>query len=191
MIIAIDTGHGGSDYGAICEPLIEKHLNVEFAAAITKALDEKLGGKHEVIYIRYGDNRVTLRNRCIIANQAKADVFISCHHNASKSHRGQGFEILHYPYSGLGKIFAKAVCKKVCDRISIKCRGVKPGWYRGQVGKHLTVLRHTKMPAIIIEAAFLDNKHDRDAYLLSGVARNALYHIIAKSISEVLDEGIV
>lgn len=187
MKVAIDPGHGGRDSGAVCDPLVEKRLNREFADILVQVLSTK----HEIILTRVQDGYVGLRERCRIANSLQADVFISCHHNASQPHRAQGYEILYYPHSGLGKAFATKIVKKLQTRLRMKCRGAKCGWYRGQVGKHLTVLRRTRMPAIIIEAGFLDNKHDRDAFLLSKTCRHGIYAIIAFAILEVLNEGII
>lgn len=79
--IVIDAGHGGKDWGAIsCHHLAEKDLTLILAKALKENLETSLGCK--VILTRSRDQFLTLEERTRIANEAKADLFISIHVNA-------------------------------------------------------------------------------------------------------------
>lgn len=89
--IVIDAGHGGHDPGAIGLKLKEKNVNLAIALKLgnlilTSQKDVK------VIYTRDKDYFVELYRRAGIANEAKADLFISIHCNANKNHLLKGAE---------------------------------------------------------------------------------------------------
>lgn len=187
MRVCIDPGHGGKYSGAVYKELVERSLNTLLAANVAAVLS----AKHKIFITRLGDNAyIKNGDRAKYANSIDADVFISVHHNASSTHRGNGFEVLHYPFSRKGIRLASALVRKVCDNWNIKCRGIKPGYYRGDKSKGvLSVLKRTKMPAILIEAFFVDGSEDYKRFNHSHVLyRLNYYKLIAKSILEVLDE---
>ena len=187
MIVCLDPGHGGRDSGATYKDLVEKTLNTLLAAEIATILSPK----HGVYITRIGvDAYMRNGGRVRYANSINADVFISVHHNASSSHKGNGFEVLHYPYSRNGIKLASALVRKVCGSWNIKCRGIKPGYYRGDKSRGiLSVLSKTKMPAILLEAFFVDGSEDYKRYNHSySLYRLRYYKLIAYSILEVLDE---
>ncbi|WNB92674.1 cell wall-binding repeat-containing protein [Bacillus sp. NEB1478] len=92
--IVLDAGHGGSDPGAVNGKYYEKNLNRDFTKLLAGHLKE-LGA--EVIYTRdpSNDRYISLEDRAIFANNKKADLFISIHHDSSvdKSATGQS---VHY-----------------------------------------------------------------------------------------------
>ncbi len=90
--IVIDAGHGGKDPGGRkLFGLKEKELNLLLA----KELYELLKGEEifDVALTRSTDEFIPLADRSIIANNSKADIFISIHANASRDRREKGFEI--------------------------------------------------------------------------------------------------
>lgn len=90
-VIVIDAGHGGMDSGAIgVRGTHEKNINLEFAKALAKALAKE--SKTRVIMTRESDVFIPLQERTRIANDAKADLFISVHCNSSLSSKRDGFE---------------------------------------------------------------------------------------------------
>jgi len=186
MIVCIDAGHGGKDPGATYKHLIEKDLNLILAEEIAKAI--RIDGTHIAILTRAADVHTTNTTRIEYANRMKAHVFISIHHNASSSHKANGVEILHCPHSRIGIKMASALCNKICKNWFIKCRGVKLGYYRGDKSKGvLSVLKKTKMPAILLEAFFIDGNIDYGKFT-DVMYRDTYYELIAKSILEVLNE---
>lgn len=98
--IVIDPGHGGHDTGTIGPSgLMEKDLCLDIAKRLGQMIEEKIPGM-EVVYTRTDDTFVPLEARAPIANQAKADVFISIHANASPRDRNaRGIETYYLNFS--------------------------------------------------------------------------------------------
>ena len=80
--VVIDPGHGGHDQGTIGpKGLQEKDLVLDVAQRVGKLVDDRLGA--EVIYTRTDDTFVPLEGRTELANDRKADLFLSIHANSS------------------------------------------------------------------------------------------------------------
>jgi len=80
--LVIDAGHGGYDTGAVGPHKVrEKDLTLKFALAFGKLVEQNCPDV-KVIYTRKTDKFVELYRRAEIANQNKADLFISVHINA-------------------------------------------------------------------------------------------------------------
>ena len=97
--IVIDAGHGGHDTGTIGpHGLMEKDLCLDVALKLGKEIEEKLPGA-EVIYTRKDDTFVPLEQRTQIANDAKADLFISVHANSSHDQAARGIETYYLNFA--------------------------------------------------------------------------------------------
>jgi len=79
--IVIDAGHGGIDSGSKGKISSEKDVTLQVALRLGKALKEKYP-ELRVIYTRTSDVLIDLYKRIDIANDAKADLFISIHCNS-------------------------------------------------------------------------------------------------------------
>ncbi|MGM0508739.1 MAG: N-acetylmuramoyl-L-alanine amidase [Fusobacteriota bacterium] len=91
--IVIDPGHGGKDPGAVgYRNLYEKDIVLNMA----KDLKEKLDDRYDVLLTRDKDVFIPLGSRSKIANDYKADLFISIHLNANRSSRASGVETFYY-----------------------------------------------------------------------------------------------
>lgn len=90
FVVVIDAGHGGHDPGAIGKISKEKNINLKVALKVGGLI--KLNCKDvKVVYTRTRDVFIPLDRRAQIANDAKADLFISIHTNAlAKNHTAQG-----------------------------------------------------------------------------------------------------
>jgi N-acetylmuramoyl-L-alanine amidase len=173
--VAVDPGHGGGDTGAVGElppgavtglsartdaqgrpVLMEKDVNLD----IGLRLDGYLRGRGaRTILTRTadlagGDRPYTtegadLRARVDIANEAGAELFVSVHNNAL-SRTASGSETYHFYYSSASaRLLAQDVQAELVAALGLPDRGVKSaGFY---------VLRHTVMPAVLVEGAFLTN----------------------------------
>lgn len=96
--IVLDPGHGGSDPGCIGKSgLQEKAITLDVALALKKMLVEKAG--LNVILARESDVTVPLENRTVIANQRRADLFISIHVNAHRDRKREGVETFFLNFS--------------------------------------------------------------------------------------------
>ncbi len=98
--IVIDPGHGGHDTGTIGPTgLMEKDLCLDVALRLGKLIEQKLPGA-DVMYTRSDDTFVPLEERTHIANEAKADLFLSIHANSSRDHGARGIETYYLNMKG-------------------------------------------------------------------------------------------
>ena len=98
--IVIDPGHGGHDTGTIGPTgLMEKDLCLDVALRLGKIIEQRLPGA-DVIYTRSDDTFIPLEERTNIANQAKADLFISIHANSSRDSGARGIETYYLNLKG-------------------------------------------------------------------------------------------
>ncbi len=81
FVVVIDAGHGGHDPGALGKISKEKNINLNVALQVGKLIQENCKDV-KIIYTRKTDVFIPLDQRAEIANNAKADLFISIHTNA-------------------------------------------------------------------------------------------------------------
>lgn len=81
FVVVIDAGHGGHDPGAVGKISKEKNINLSVALQLGKLINEQCSDTR-VIYTRNRDVFIPLARRAEIANEAKADLFISIHTNS-------------------------------------------------------------------------------------------------------------
>ena len=86
FVVVIDAGHGGHDPGAVGRISKEKNINLKVALAVGKLIEQNCKDV-KVIYTRKRDVFVPLNRRSDIANEAKADLFISIHTNSLANNR--------------------------------------------------------------------------------------------------------
>lgn len=185
-VIILDAGHGGRDPGSSShrEGYEEKSLTLSTVFLVQDQL-KKLG--YETVLTRNHDIYVPLSTRAEIANDLKADLFVSIHYNFSTSHDVEGVEVYYYKdeiHPGNDRIthskqLAQNVLKAVVDRTCAKSRGVKQA--------NFAVIRETKMPAILIEAGFLSNHAEREKLNDPQYLRNLSWGI-AKGIDQYLSK---
>ncbi len=168
----LDAGHGGKDPGAVGNGLKEKDITLAITLKVGKEL-ERHGVK--VGYTRKNDKTVNLNSRGPLANKYGADVFVSIHTNAHNSN-AQGVETYSFPNSKNGARLAKLIQDEVLKaKLYTKNRGTKTA--------NFAVLRQSRMPAALIETAFITNK--QDAELLKN-KQNEFATAIAKGILKYL-----
>lgn len=86
FVVVIDAGHGGHDPGAIGKISKEKNINLNVALKLGNLIKKNCDDV-KVIYTRSRDVFIPLDRRAEIANNAKADLFISVHSNALAKNR--------------------------------------------------------------------------------------------------------
>jgi len=155
--IVLDPGHGGRDPGAVFDGNREKYI----ASIITRKIQFALEDHSAAIITRSTDKYITLQHRCRMANNYHGDVFLSVHLNAvplvsrNKGHEAVGMEAWIYEGSDNSRTVAQEILESVRS-------GFKGYGMRGiRETKKLYVLKHTKMPAILLEVGFIDGLHDR------------------------------
>jgi len=96
--IVIDPGHGGHDTGTMGpEGLREKDLVLDVSKRLGALIEERMNS--EVIYTRSDDTFIPLEQRTEIANQAKADLFLSIHANSSPIPSAAGVETYYLNFT--------------------------------------------------------------------------------------------
>lgn len=152
--IAVDAGHGGSDYGATYNGRAEKDDNLKLALAVGDIL-EKNG--IDVVYTRTTDEYETPFKKATDANDAKADYFVSIHRNSSPTpNQYTGVETLVYNNSGIKSQMAANINSEL-EKTGFKNLGITER-------PNLVVLKRTKMPAVLVEASFINNDKDNETF---------------------------
>lgn len=161
MKICIDPGHGGNDPGCSGFGKIERDLNFEYAIMLKNEVEKY---KDVQIILTRIDNasNPSLSQRAALANNEGCDLFLSCHLNAYNG-TARGTETIHSIYAKNEFIaFSKMLGVNLSQTLGIPFR--RSFSREGQNGDYYGVIRETKMPAMIIEALFLDNELDNKAY---------------------------
>jgi N-acetylmuramoyl-L-alanine amidase len=97
--IVIDPGHGGRDTGTIGPTgLMEKDLCLDVALRLGKLIERSLPSAG-ITYTRQDDRYVGLEQRTAIANEAKADLFVSIHANSSDDRKVRGIETYYLNFN--------------------------------------------------------------------------------------------
>ena len=96
--VVLDPGHGGHDVGTHGPSgLYEKDIVLDVARRLGALLEQRLGG--EVIYTRSDDTFIALEDRTKIANDRKADLFLSIHANSSPYRAAAGVETYYLNFT--------------------------------------------------------------------------------------------
>jgi N-acetylmuramoyl-L-alanine amidase len=207
--IVIDAGHGGSDHGTTGPTgLREKDVVLDVAKRLGTLLEAQLGC--EVIYTRVDDSFVALEDRPRIANERKADLFISVHANSSPVAPVTGVETFYLNFDAspsamevaarenatarknvselqdlLQKIALNTKVRESADFASkvqaAQVVGAARGRDRGVKRAPFVVLIGTEMPAILTEIGFLSNARE-EAQFKKPEHRQKVAEAIARGI---------
>lgn len=179
MRITINAGHAPSgipDPGAVNIEigLKEAIVNHDVAMNVVNLLDYD---GHETQFVQ-DDN---LAKICELANEFDADIFISIHCNAAENAEAHGTETYHVYGSPGSSMLAQYVHSEIVS-IGLTNRGTKTAKFY--------VLEYTKMPAILVELAFISN--EKDAKLLASEdGKNQLAEAIYRGITHYKKAVIV
>ena len=152
--VILDAGHGGPEPGATYLGRQEKTDNLNLTLAVGNIL-----ARHgiDVVYTRVTDVYNTPYEKAQIANRSGADYFVSIHRNAMPvPGTASGAETLVYTDSGVPGLMARNI-NSALESAGFANLGVieRPG---------LVVLRRTEMPAVLVEAGFIDNEADNQFF---------------------------
>lgn len=161
IIVCIDAGHGGTDVGANLDERYEKNDTLNIAKLVKQYLEEQ---DIKVILTRDSDETVSLEKRCKIANNKKADLFISIHRNSNEDEEANGIEI--WTNSSKSKDdynLANSILENLNNTEIQSNRGIKYGTIKGENTDYY-VLNNTNMPSCLIELGFISNKKDNELF---------------------------
>lgn len=154
-LVVVDAGHGGHDPGATgLNGTLEKDINLVIALRLAALLSE---AGYDVILTRFDDTFIPLKDRSLIANDAKADIFVSIHCNASVNHDATGTSVYTqaetpagvYPDQAESRRLAASIHEALLNGLGLKDAGLRR--------KDLSVCRETNAPAALVEVAFIDD----------------------------------
>ena len=151
--IVIDAGHGGSDSGATGNGMAEKNLTLAIVLAAKRSFDKD--SRFQVSYTRTSDTYPSLSQRAKLANNKNADMFLCVHIN-SASASAHGTETL-WSKSRNSATQKKGLTSKTLATAMQSAAVAATGFTnRGLVDRpNLYVLKHTNMPACLIEYGFI------------------------------------
>ncbi len=168
--VMIDAGHGGEDPGAVFEGRREKDDALRLALAVGEILEDN---GVDVMYTRVTDVYDTPQEKAEIANRSEADYLVSIHRNAMPvPGTASGIMSLVYENGGtVGRLGANI--NRELAQTGFADLGVveRPG---------LIILRRSGMPAVLVEAGFIDNPED-----------NALFDRQFQEMAEAIAGGIL
>ncbi len=96
--VVIDPGHGGRDVGTHGPSgLYEKDVVLDVSRRLGALIESRLGS--EVVYTRGDDTFIPLEERTQIANERKADLFLSIHANSSQIRSAAGVEMYYLNFT--------------------------------------------------------------------------------------------
>ncbi len=153
-VIVIDPGHGGSDDGCSREDVLEKTVNLEIAARLAGKLRD-MG--YEVVLTREDDETwLSLEERVGIAEDSRADIFVSIHQNAceEKEASARGIETWYSGDREGARRLAQLVHRGALEETHARDRELCESG-------ELFVIRETSMPSCLIETSFLSNSEER------------------------------
>ena len=188
LVWVLDAGHGGKDMG--CEGIKsqEKDINLEITKEVAQLLRKNKPGIR-LILTREKDEFLSLEERCNIANQANADLFVSIHVNYAigkpllkgtetyyASLQGMNDAVLlssHTKNADKSELLAWLMQKSYNDVGRNTSRGVKP--------ERLYVLTHTMMPAVLTEIGFMSNLEE-EVYMNTKKGRKEIAQCIYNAL---------
>jgi len=184
--ICIDPGHGGEDPGARTRTapfLLEKNLALKTALKVAEQL-KKSG--YQIFMTRRKDIFIPLPERATFASNKKCQIFVSIHYNSTpKPTKASGPEVYYYDDENARTAYSKKIGNSILHRLApasgSPSRGVHPG--------NFCVIRETKMPAVLVEVAFLSNTKDA-AKLRQPRTAPFLGWAIAKGIDDYIQQQI-
>jgi len=172
----LDAGHGGTDSGTVGKNGRREADIVLEAVYETKRLLERNG--EIVLLTRSSDIYLDVKDRVDIANKWDADYFVSFHMNSFVDNSVTGTEIVIFEKGYKSEELAKFIKDEILASLKSNDRGIKEASY--------TILRETKMPAVIIEAEFLSNEDIEKNFSAKNYG-----HIVAKACLTMVNKVLI
>ncbi len=179
--IAIDAGHGGSDSGAIGPSFLkEKDVTLKIALEAARILR---GNGARVVMTRYEDvdvygplatDKDELQARVDVARRdPSVEIFVSIHCNAFTNPEANGTGTYFHYHSGRDSMLAQHIQNEMVRATGLRDRGIHSARFY--------VLRHSRIPATLVETAFITNPNE-ERMLASASCQHAMALAICRGI---------
>ena len=169
-LVVIDAGHGGSNPGAVYNGRQEKDDVLALALAVGQILEEN---GVNVYYTRTTDVYESPYQKAMEGNAVGADYFVSIHRNSSPyPNQYTGVETLVYNGYGEAARLARNINEQLA-RVGYENQGVNEQ-------TNLVVLNRTEMPAVLVEAGFINTDAD-----------NRLFDVRFEETARAIADGIL
>lgn len=185
-IIALDAGHGMKTSGKRCLKAIDPNQTREWYLndRIMDRVQELLAG-YNCKVVRTDDTTgvkdISLSARAKTANSAKADIFISMHHNAGiNGGTGGGTEVYYYS----SKEERATQAQKLYNAI-VAQTGLRGNRSKKVIKKGYTVLAKTNMAAFLVENGFMDSRVDTPQILTKAHAEKTAQGVVSFLVGEL------
>ena len=148
--VVIDPGHGGPDRGASAEGRDEADLSWDIAVRLAQSL---IAQGARVRFTRTEVENPDPSERAQRANEIGGDIFISLHLNEHDKTNAEGSSTYYFGGSSAGQELAERIQDQIV-RLGVKdCRSH---------ARSYTILKETRMPAVLVEPVFITSPTDRD-----------------------------
>lgn len=183
--VVIDAGHGGEEDPG-CISADGARMEKDDVLTISKLIESNLRSYPDiqVLMTRSTDVFVTLDDRCAIANDNNADLFVAVHRNSAPS--GSGIEAwISNTTSGADHVLAEHILQAL-ERVGVtENRGVSEG-FRGEPDSNYRVNSGTRCPSCLLEVGFLTDAADNaDFDLKKGQYAEAIAGAIVQTGTEL------
>jgi N-acetylmuramoyl-L-alanine amidase len=168
-LVVLDPGHGGQDSGAICGAVYEKDLTLDIAQRVDRLLQAQ---GLATLMTRVGDSYVSLQDRAAVTNRARDCIFVSIHFNESKK-PVSGIETYYAehqaapaprlvswipffqgPAAESPTLASQSLARFIQEAMIARTKAPD----RGTKADQLFVLDHVAVPAVLVEAGFLNKE---------------------------------
>ncbi len=179
--IVVDPGHGGVDKGAAASPgpqsvpvpSFEKDITLDVGKRLTHLLEAEGA---TVAMTRSDDTKIGLHERADLANDLKADAFVSIHCNSCNKPDSLNGTMVFYDHEN-SVAFAQMVQEELIASLGTTDKKIR--------GADFSVIRRTQMPGILVEMAFINHAGDREK-LQSPNFRERAARAIVRGLSRFL-----
>jgi N-acetylmuramoyl-L-alanine amidase len=179
VVVVIDPGHGGRDPGAVgIGGLQEKQVIFPISLRVAELLEQQ---GVVVVMTRREDITLDLQSRVDIANRARGNIFVSIHANAISMSRPDVNGVETYFASESGRRLAATLQSNLLATTGMRDRGVKQARF--------FVIRHTNMPAALVEVGFVTGAQDAPR-LADPAWREIAAQAIARGILQYIQQGL-
>ena len=180
-IVVVDAGHGGKMPGAVMNGLKEKNINLQIVQNLKNYMDKEKNLK--VYYTRLTDCHVELKDRAKLANELKANLFVSIHQNAIGNRYGsvRGTQVL-YNSKLTGAKGSKELARIMLEHTMQAFQSDNKGLVRAD---GIYIIRKSKVPVALVEVGFMTNRME-----LNRLGNKKIQKKIAKGIRDGIMEAL-